>query len=197
MFGLITDARRLAGDVSDLADQASEVAADALGNMTNRNIWMITDSDGQIVLEFSSFLSADVRNEGQVVSAPVEEGGFASYNKVDSPLAVAASLAFQGTEEQIQDAIFMLSVLREETLLVNLVTPDAEYENLTLESYSYRRDRESGVGVLFVELSFVEVRQVATQYTNVRLAPRKQRGLQRAQETSFIQGGADYVTGGA
>lgn len=197
MFGLITDARRLAGDVSDLADQASEVAADALGNMINRNIWMITDSDGQIVLEFSSFLSADVRNEGQVVSAPVEEGGFASYNKVDSPLAVAASLAFQGTEEQIQDAIFMLSVLREETLLVNLVTPDAEYENLTLESYSYRRDRESGVGVLFVELSFVEVRQVATQYTNVRLAPRKQRGLQRTQETSGLQGLYDRATGGA
>lgn len=195
MPGLITDARQLAGNVNNVVSRASGLVSGTIGDAFNRNIWMITDSGGQIVLEFSSFLSADVRNEGQAVSAPVEEGGFASYNKVDSPLSISATLAFQGNEMQIQNALFTLSALREETRLVNLVTPDAEYASLTLENYNYSRTRENGVGVLFVELMFVEVRQVKTQYTNVKLASRKRRGLQRT-ETSALSGIGDWLRGG-
>lgn len=180
----------LPGNISDFAEDAQNMlgafqdsVSSALDNWRNANIWLITDSDSQIILEFASFLSADVRCESNVVSAPVEEGGFATYNKVVQPISVNVSLAFQGSEEDIQDAVFMLGVLREETILINLVTPDAEYESLTLQSYNYSRKRENGIGVLFVDLSFVEVKQVETQYTNANLAPQKKRGLQQAKYT--------------
>ena len=180
----------LSGNISDFAEDAQSILGEfqssvssTLDNWRNANIWIITDSDSQIILEFASFLSADVHCESNVVSAPVEEGGFATYNKVTQPISVNVSLAFQGAEEDIQDAVFMLGVLREETILVNLVTPDAEYESLTLKSYNYSRKRENGIGVLFVDLSFVEVKQVEMQYTNAKLSPQKKRGLQQAKDT--------------
>lgn len=159
----------------------------------NANTWLILDEEGNELLEFKSFISLDVRAESQVVSSAVEEGSFASYNKVEQPLAITAQLAFAGTEEEIQDAVFMLQVLREETLLVSLVTPDAEFESLSLESFSYSRKREDGIGVLYCDLSFVEVKQVETQYTNVQLAPRRSRGLQQAENESMLQKASDWL----
>lgn len=144
-----------------------------------KNAWAIMDASGKIAIAFSSFISADMRNESQVVSAPVEEGGFASYNKTDTPFEISVSLGFQGMDGELQAALATLARLRESTELVSLVTPDSEYRSLTLKGFNYRRSREDGLGVLFVDLSFVEVRQVATRYVNVRLAERKKRGKQQ------------------
>ena len=65
------------------------------------------------------------------------------------------------------------------------MTPNAEYPDLNLEGFNYSRKRENGLGVLFVELSLLEVRQVRAQYTNAKLAPRRERGKVQTKERSM------------
>ena len=85
------------------------------------------------------FLSADIRNESKVVSAPVEEGSFATYNKVATPLEVNVTLGIQGDDSTLQDALDTLTTLQAGTQLVSLVTPNAEYPDLNLEGFNYSR----------------------------------------------------------
>ena len=60
-------------------------------------------------------------------------------------------------------------------------------QDLNLESFSYRRRREDGLGVLWVDLSLVGVKQFKAAYTNVRLAQRRYRGKVQAQEVSWAK----------
>lgn len=149
--------------------------------------WTLTNASGEAVVAFTSFLSLDLRNESRVVSGPVEEGSFATYNKVETPLEVDVSLGIQGDDATLQSALDSLNALQAGTELVNLVTPNAEYQDLNLESFSYRRRREDGLGVLWVDLSLVGVKQVKAAYTNVRLAQRRYRGKVQAQEVSWAK----------
>ncbi len=171
------------------------VAASTLDSWFNKsgNRWLLADENGLPVVAFTSFLSADIRNESKVVSAPVEEGSFATYNKVATPLEVNVTLGIQGDDSTLQDALDTLTTLQAGTQLVSLVTPNAEYPDLNLEGFNYSRKRENGLGVLFVELSLVEVKQVAAQYTNAELSPRRERGKVQTRETSAAAGIGAWV----
>ena len=173
------------------------VAASTLESWLNKssNRWLLADENGLPVVAFTSFLSADIRNEGKVVSAPVEEGSFASYNKVATPLEADVTLGIQGDDATLQNALDTLTTLQAGTQLVSLVTPNAEYANLNLESFNYSRKRENGLGALFVELSLVEIRQVQAQYADARLAPRRERGKVQTTETSLAAGILQYFRG--
>jgi hypothetical protein len=46
-----------------------------------------------------------------------------------------------------------------------LTTPEQSYPNMMLESFDYRRDAMNGRGVLYVDLRFKEIREVASQQT--------------------------------
>lgn len=174
------------------------VAASTLDSWVRKsgNRWLLADDNGQRVIAFTSFLSADIRADGQVVSAPVEEGSFASYNKTNGPLEIHVALGIQGDDAALQEALDTLSTLQAGTQLVSLVTPNAEYPDLNLESFNYSRKRENGLGVLFVELSLVEVKQVRAHYTNAAVAPRRERGKVQAQKpTSAAAGLKNWITG--
>lgn len=171
------------------------VAASTFDSWLNKasNRWAIVSEDGQQVIVFTSFISFELRSDGRVVSAPVEEGSFASYNKLGSPLEINVTLGFAGTDTELQDALDTLATLQAGTQLIGLVTPNAEYQSLNLEGYNYTRKRENGLGALFVELMLTEVRQVRTQYTNSRLAPRQERGKVQGKKTSLLKMGITPV----
>lgn len=157
-------------------------------------LWTLNNASGVPAVTFTSFLGFDLRNESLVVSSQVEEGSFATYNKVETPLEVTVSLGIQGDDATLQTALDTLNALQAGTELVSLVTPTAEYRDLNLEGFNYRQHREDGLGALWVELSLVGVRQVTAQYTNVRLAPRRQRGkVQAREEESMLYKGTNTV----
>lgn len=163
--------------------------------------WTINNASGERVVEFTSFISMDFRDEYTVVTGPVEEGSFASYNKVASPLEIDCSLGIEGDDNTLNTALDALNLLAASTDIVSLVTPETEYYNLNLKSVSYRRRREDGLGVLWLDLKLIEVRQVEAQYTNVKLAEKKNRGKVQpkeakkggSEETSLAAGGMDKI----
>ena len=127
--------------------------------------WTILDEDGAKAVTFTSFIDLDVKNEGKALSYPIEEGGFANYNKVQTPLDISVTLATQGTEDEFEQILATLDEYQEKPIKLFDVTPSKFYGPVTLESYSNRRTRDDGAGQLTVELQFVEVREAETQVT--------------------------------
>lgn len=157
--------------MSQLISGISNVAATAMGFLTgaNSNEFSLIDSEtGLSAFDFDALIQFEVRAEGYVVSAPIEQGSFASYNKVDSPNYIEVQLAKQGTDDVLQAALKTLDNLQTTASKVNLITPVAEYENYTLESYDFSMTQREGLGVLYVRLHLIEIREVSAQYSDTK-----------------------------
>ncbi len=129
--------------------------------------WTLWDERGNTAVSFTSFFDIDVRNEGQALSYPIEDGSFANYNKVDSPLQIRVSLGFQGDETEFEYILERLDEYKKGSSILDVVTPSTIYSYMTLESYSYKRAKDGNAGMLTVELVLVEVRQVRVQVTTI------------------------------
>ncbi len=134
-----------------------------MSRMFTQGEWTLLDEDGATAVSFTSFLDIDVRNSGQALSNPVEQGGFIHYNKTQEPRAIEVNLAAQGAESDFEYMLQKLDDYRNRAVRLSVSTPSALYENMTLQSYTYKRGRENNAGSLCVALSLVEVREVQTQ----------------------------------
>lgn len=153
----------------------------------NLSEWTLLDERGATAITFTSFIDIDVRNEGQALSYPVEEGGFANYNKVQSPLNIRVTLAVQGDEEDFDYTIYKLDEYTEGAVKLSVSTPATLYEDMTLESYSHKRTRENNAGLLTVELNLVEVREVRTQVSTTVITKPKNPTSASAENTGKTQ----------
>lgn len=155
---------------------------------TKKTDWALK-KNGADLLSITSFLSASVTSGGSVVSAPVEEGSFTSYNKTADPLAVKVEAAFQGTKAELQTILESLETLKESTDTFSIVTPYAEYENMTLASYQFESRTENGVGVLFVTMDTEEVKEVSAAYTTVSAEAIQANQAANASDASTVDTG--------
>ena len=161
--------------------------------------YQIADEKGNAAIEFSGVVSLDFTAEGRVVSVPIEQGSFAAYNKVESPGAIRAVLAIMGEDDQLLYALQKLEALKRATQKVSFVTPVREFQNYTLETFSFSQSAERGIGILFVEVHFVEVREVQPAYIDKSAITLKgaknpadvsgqDRGKQQSQNPNAAQG---------
>ena len=127
--------------------------------------WTITTEDGAEAIDFTSFIDIDVQDEGQALTYPVEEGGFANYNKVMSPNVIRVTISKQGQNPEFESIIKKLEEYQTQPIKLFITTPSYFYGPVTLETYSNTRKQDSGAGQLTVECTFVEVREVKTQVT--------------------------------
>lgn len=126
-------------------------------------VWTLQDEGGGTAVDFDVFLDMDFAGQNSVAHEPIEQGGFASYNKQDSPKEITVTLASTKMYFNQQPVLEALDKLAQGTQKLSLVTPSSEYKNLNLEGYSYRRTEDAGAGMLVVELKLVEVREVETK----------------------------------
>ena len=156
---------------------------DVLGYLPEK--WNILTSNGAKVLDFDAFHKASISSESKVIQAPVEGGSFVMYNKTSTPLEVNCVLIKAGLPPYLQAYVDQLLSLVDSVELVSIVTPDKEYRNMNLTKVSFDRSAENGVDFISAECNFIEVREVALEYTSARLAKKKSRGRQQGQ-TSFL-----------
>lgn len=135
-----------------------------------RGEWTVL-ADGKPIVTFTSFLDMDFKGESKVAEQPTENGGFVDYNKVQTPNETYVALAMQGSDTDLGESLDKLDNVQAAASLLEVVTPTRVISNVTLVGFNYRRRREDGLGVLFVELRLKEVRQVQAQYANI---PRRQ-----------------------
>ena len=125
--------------------------------------WIVRGDSAEVA--FSSMLEFSAEKSSRLPEEPIEKGSFATYNRVIEPRSITCRLGVAGTAQQLQSEIDRLTTLAENDEKINLVTPEQSYKNMMLESFDYRRDAQNGRGVLYVDLRFKEIREVAPQQT--------------------------------
>jgi hypothetical protein len=114
--------------------------------------------DGQRALVFDAFLSIDLRKGWAIADYPIEKGSFESYNKVSLPFDARVKFASGGSEENRQALLDQVDAMSKTLLLYDIVTPEAVYKSVNIQHYDYRRTATNGVGLITVEIWFLEVR---------------------------------------
>lgn len=156
------------------------------------NDWLIVDESGESVFYFDTFVSMSVKGDGEVVSEPVESGSFVTYNKTSEPLSIDISVGIGGTSEDLQGVITRLEDLQTGAEVFSIISPEKEYSNFTLESYSYDRKRNEGHSVLWIDLHAVEIREVEPQYTTAKVI--KPESAKKADSVSAVDRGKVQTT---
>lgn len=109
-----------------------------------------------------SFVGIDFRGEARVSDYPVEQGAFASYNKVQTPEELRIKLACANEAMSRGDFLDQLEAMKQGVDLYDLSTPDVLYERYTLTHYDYTRRSNNGVSMIIAECRFEEVRQTGS-----------------------------------
>ena len=144
--------------------------------------WMILANDGSLAIKPDTVPKFEYRNEQRVADYPMEQGAFASYNKVATPYQIRMQMVCAGINyaqsaaQAVKSALSIdignnyatrpdfldtLDYMLATTDLFTIVTPDATYKNATLEHYDYRKESNNGAVMLIVEAWFREVRLTA------------------------------------
>lgn len=133
---------------------------------TQTETWTFKDKQGTSIFGDVHVMDIGVEHRGSVVSVPIEEGSFFSYNKTGEPTSIRNTLAFQGTAQYLQSVLEMLKKYKESMDSFSIITPFAEYENMALESFSYTKDVTNGVGVLYAQVECKEIKEVSVAYSS-------------------------------
>ena len=144
--------------------------------------WSFSDN----VLPNAHIFDLSVRCGGSVVSSPIEQGSFFSYNKTTEPMEINATLSFEGTNTLLQSVLNKLDTLKNSVTIFSIKTPLFEYENMNLQSYDYALRREDGLGVLYVNATFIEIREVKIAYTDTTITEQQSKDT---SATSTVEGG--------
>jgi hypothetical protein len=143
-----------------------------------------------------STLSFEFIRETRVSDFPVEEGGFASYNKVQTPANPVITLALAGSESDRTNFLTAIDAACISTDLYSLITPEINYVNYSIERYRYARRASAGATLLIVEVSLKEIRQVTASFAtpivnpqNPAAAPQVSNGMTQptVPQTSVLQ----------
>lgn len=150
--------------------------------------WTILDESQEKAFGFDTFQSLNYKQENKVTQNPVEQGSFVDYNVVETPAEIACVISKHGFAPDLSAFVDALEQYVKSTDLLTVETPEKEYANMKMTKFSYNRSAENGTDVIYAECAFTEIREVTSQYTNVRLAGKKSRGLQQGKEVSALEG---------
>jgi len=114
------------------------------------------------ILSTNSF---EFKRETRVSDFPVQDGGFASYNKVILPAEPIVRYCFTGTVADRTTFLNQLDAACQSTQLYSVVIPEATYHNYNIVDYNIIRRADSGANMLIVELHLREIRQVSVSYS--------------------------------
>jgi hypothetical protein len=123
--------------------------------------WGVFTKAGSPVAIADSVLGFDYRNGSKVSDYPVEQGAFASYNKVADPYEVRIRMVRAGSERERTDFIFALEAAAASLDTFEVRTPEISYLNANIDGFDYRRETTNGAGVIIAEIHLREIREVA------------------------------------
>lgn len=123
----------------------------------------------------ASFVVIEVAGEAAIATAPVEKGGYTSFNKVQRPAELHITFTVEGwtgfsgalpnltnlTLTSRSDVLATLETMRTTAEVYDIETPDKTYSSYDLTKYDYRIRSDSGQTLLTVTAVFQDVQNVA------------------------------------
>ncbi len=133
-------------------------------------VWGVFDSNGNQVVAPDSFMEFGWRKENRVPNFPIQQGQFGTYNRVGLPFESSVTLVKGGDLPsrtaflQQVDALIAQANIN----LYTIRTPEKSYVNVTVNRAELSRRGKDGAYWFDVELYFIEVSQIAAQYSTVQ-----------------------------
>jgi hypothetical protein len=122
--------------------------------------------NGDPVVIADNVLSMEFRQDFKISNYPVEQGAFASYNKVQMPMEVKFRFSAGGSSSNRSNMLNSIGAVIGDTNLYDVVTPDATYVNFNFTHQDYRRTAQEGAGLLSVDVWVEEIRTASLVVSN-------------------------------
>jgi hypothetical protein len=139
-------------DVVLLVEDTFSLAAAAYGPQ-----WGIF-LNGESVVAADSVVSFDYKQDWTLSDFPIENGGFASYDKVQLPFDARITFSAGGSVANRQAFLDSIAAIAGTFDLYDVVTPEEVYQSVNIIHYDYRRTSNNGVGLIVVNIFMNEVR---------------------------------------
>lgn len=152
-------------------------------------LWGVYDSSMKSVVTADSFLSFRNKRSTKLADFPIQDGAFASFNKVAIPYNAFIRISRGGSVTDRADLYAQLDALIDSLQLYQILTPEKTFLSVNMEDYEIVR--ESNKDAYFftqVDLSFREIRPVVAVYTTTDSAPDLTDAKQAAASPSINQG---------
>lgn len=154
--------------------------------------WGIFDEGFSDVLKPDSIASVGMQGEYRIADYPTEKGGFASYNKVQTPMDIRVILTKGGALSERVAFLAKLEAMRGDLKLYNVITPERLYQNVNVVRVTLDRSAQNGATLLTVEVGLREVRLTAAQQFSKTRTP----DAANTQDVGSRQPGATDVNPG-
>ncbi len=123
------------------------------------------------VITPDSFRRMGFRNEWAVSTAPIQNGGFANYNKVNNPYEISLRMIKTGSLESRKKFLAQIDAVAGSLELFKILTPEKTYLNCNILAVELVREEGAGAYMFAeVEITFIEVRIVEAQYTTTAVS---------------------------
>lgn len=152
----------LPATVSLLSDVAL-IVSDALGLLTGfaASQWGIFQ-DGFPVVVADNVVSVSYNQDWTIADFPIEDGGFETYDKVDTPFNSRVRFSSGGSQSNREALFDSIAAIAGNLELYDVVTPEVVYPSVNIQGYNVSRTSNNGVGLIMIEVKLLEVRVNAT-----------------------------------
>lgn len=124
--------------------------------------WAVFDSGGEKIAPYESVFSVGHQVDSRISDYPLEEGSFASYNKIDMPFDVVVTLNCGGSEETRAEFLNKLEDARRSLDVYVVLTPERTYRDVNFTGLNVQRSTREGANMIIAQLIGREVRERAS-----------------------------------
>jgi hypothetical protein len=135
-------------------------------------VWGIYLDGAPALPDARSMVSFGYKQDWTISDYPVEEGGFQSYDKVQLPFDARVRISSEGSPTGRAALLAALDVVANSLDLYDIVTPEKVYSSVNVTHVDYDREAARGVGMLLIDVWFIEIRVSATaEFSNTQQPP--------------------------
>lgn len=145
---------------SPISDVVALLTSDDPGvsGLTADAEWGLFDDSGNAVLTVDAVISVEHVKDYRVSNYPIEQGSFASYNKVEEPFAHRIVVAKAGSQSDRVDFYAQLDAIAKGLDLYTIYTPEAHFHNSNVTGWRIPRSAQRGAQMLLAELTVEQIR---------------------------------------
>lgn len=145
---------------------ATQAPAKALFHATKAApVWGVFTQAGAKAINPDNIMGFDYRAQFSVANFPVQQGQFASYNKVTHPFDTSVILTKGGSVGDRTAFLQACEAVSASLDLYNILTPEKTYLNCNVHRMEMSRKERNGAFFVVVELFFQQIQQVDAQYS--------------------------------
>lgn len=126
------------------------------------NQWGMYTQAGELAAPADTVTTFENVLDARISDYPVENGGFASYNKVITPYEIHTMMTRGGSVEDRQDFLKAIQDAWQATTLYTFVTPECVYLDVNVVGVRQQRSSDRNNGLMVLEVVLRKVRQTAS-----------------------------------